>query len=77
LRVVLPVDGISILESAHRGPINVPGDGSGGPDDFVRVEFVLGSTNGLPDSAVVSGRVAFAEVVGFDLGGVGSSAFLS
>jgi hypothetical protein len=77
LREVLPIDGIGILECAHRGSVNVPGDSGGGPDDFVRVEFILGSADSLPDGPVVCGRVAFAEVVGFDLGGVRSSAFLS
>lgn len=77
LREVLPIDGIRILECAHGGPVDVPGDGRSGPDHFVRVEFILGSADGLPDGAVVGCRVSFAKVVGFDLGGVGSSAFLS
>lgn len=77
LRVVLPIDRIGILECAHGGPVNVPGDGRSGPDDFVRVEFVLRAADGLPDCAVVGGRVALAKVVGLDLGSVGSSAFLS
>lgn len=76
LRVVPPAESVGILDCAHGGPVDVPGDGSGGPDDFVCVEFVLGGADRLPDGAVVGGRVAFAEIVGFDLGGVGSSGFL-
>jgi hypothetical protein len=41
------------------------------------VELVLGSADGLPDGAVVEGRVAFAKIVGFHLGSVGSNGFLS
>ena len=60
--------GVFIRQGAHDLVVDDPVDGCGCPFDGVDVELADGVGDGMESSTVVCAHVAFAEVVGLDLG---------
>ena len=65
----MPTVGIAVVESAHRGVIDEPGKGFGGPVECIPVDLLNAGDIGH-DHAVVYGRVALAKVVHLGMSGV-------
>lgn len=76
LREVGTTDSIGILESPYGVAIDIPNDGSGGPDDRISVDRSLGAVHIDKGGSVVSACVTLAKVVSLNLSGITPKRFL-